>query len=188
MVFSTASGRASSFFQSFMNDMFRDMLYCFMIVYIDDNLIYSKSHTKHVTHVTRILCRLLKHGLYAKAEKFEFHILEISFLSYRSGPDRVKMEGAKVAVVTEWPEPTMGEEEWRHWLEGALHPFSVLTDHRDLEYIWQGKRLNPIQVRWALFFTRFWFTLSYCPGSKNAKADACYPSKKKTQTRSFLLL
>ncbi|KAK3543887.1 hypothetical protein QTP70_030270 [Hemibagrus guttatus] len=63
-------------------------------------------------------------------------------------------------------------EEWRHWLEGARHPFQVLTDHRNLEYLRGAKRLNPRQARWALFFTRFQFTVSYCPGSKNGKADA----------------
>jgi len=36
-------------------------------------------------------------------------------------------------------------EEWRHWLEGAKHPFQVLTDHKNLEYIQQAKRLNPRQ-------------------------------------------
>ncbi|KAK3535066.1 hypothetical protein QTP70_003030 [Hemibagrus guttatus] len=63
-------------------------------------------------------------------------------------------------------------EEWRHWLEGAKHPFVVLTDHKNLEYLQATKRLNPRQARWALFFTRFHFTISYCPGSKNVKADA----------------
>ncbi|KAK3541648.1 hypothetical protein QTP86_033849 [Hemibagrus guttatus] len=63
-------------------------------------------------------------------------------------------------------------DEWRHWLEGARHPFQVLTDHRNLEYLRGAKRLNPRQARWALFFTRFQFTVSYRPGSKNGKADA----------------
>ncbi|KAK3569952.1 hypothetical protein QTP86_007658 [Hemibagrus guttatus] len=63
-------------------------------------------------------------------------------------------------------------EEWRHWLEGAHHPFQVLTDHRNLEYLRGAKRLNPRQARWALFFTRFRFTVTYRPGSKNGKADA----------------
>ncbi|KAK3524756.1 hypothetical protein QTP86_002500 [Hemibagrus guttatus] len=62
-------------------------------------------------------------------------------------------------------------EEWRHWLEGAKHPFTVLTDHKNLEYLRAAKRLNPRQARWALFFTRFNFTISYRPGSKNTKAD-----------------
>ncbi|KAK3517661.1 hypothetical protein QTP70_015159 [Hemibagrus guttatus] len=63
-------------------------------------------------------------------------------------------------------------EEWTHWLEGAKHPFTILTDHKNLEYLRATKRLNPRQARWALFFTRFNFTISYRPGSKNVKADA----------------
>ncbi|KAG1957182.1 retrotransposable element [Pimephales promelas] len=63
-------------------------------------------------------------------------------------------------------------EEWCHWLEGASEPFIVLTDHKNLEYLRSSKRLNPRQARWALFFTRFNFTVTYRPGSKNTKADA----------------
>lgn len=63
-------------------------------------------------------------------------------------------------------------EEWRHWLEGAIHPFQIITDHKNVEYIKGAKRLNPRQARWALFFTRFQFTVTYRPGSKNCKADA----------------
>ncbi len=63
-------------------------------------------------------------------------------------------------------------EEWCHWLEGARHPFTVLTDHKNIEYLRSAKRLNPRQTRWALFFTRFHFTVTYRPGSSNVKADA----------------
>ncbi|KAK3515960.1 hypothetical protein QTP86_004678 [Hemibagrus guttatus] len=63
-------------------------------------------------------------------------------------------------------------EEWRHWLEGTRHPFMVLTDHRNLEYLRGAKRLNPRQARWALLFTRFQFSVTYRPSSKNCKADA----------------
>ncbi|KAK3534931.1 hypothetical protein QTP70_002016 [Hemibagrus guttatus] len=63
-------------------------------------------------------------------------------------------------------------EEWRHWLEGSTYPFQVITDHKNLEYIKSAKRLNPRQARWSLFFTRFQFTVTYRPGSKNSKADA----------------
>ena len=61
---------------------------------------------------------------------------------------------------------------WRHWLEGAKHPFLIWTDHQNLEYIRAARRLNPRQARWAIFFARFRFTLSYRPGSQNVKADA----------------
>ncbi|KAI2643005.1 Transposon Tf2-8 polyprotein [Labeo rohita] len=62
-------------------------------------------------------------------------------------------------------------EEWRHWLEGSNHPFTI-TDHKNLEYIREAKRLNPRQARWALFFTRFNYKITYRPGSKNISADA----------------
>uniref|UniRef100_A0A673JPB4 Zgc:101569 n=1 Tax=Sinocyclocheilus rhinocerous TaxID=307959 RepID=A0A673JPB4_9TELE len=65
-------------------------------------------------------------------------------------------------------------EEWRHWLEGLKHPFVVLTDHKNLEYLQSAKRLNPRQTRWALFFTRFDFSVTYRPGSRNTKADALW--------------
>ncbi len=58
-------------------------------------------------------------------------------------------------------------EEWRHWLEGAQHPFTIITDHKNLEYIQNAKRLNSRQARWALYFT-----ITYHPGNKNVKADS----------------
>lgn len=63
-------------------------------------------------------------------------------------------------------------EDWRHWLEGAIHSFTVLTDHKNLEYLRTAKRLNPRQARWSLLFTRFHFTVTFRPGSMNTKADA----------------
>ena len=61
---------------------------------------------------------------------------------------------------------------WRHWLEGAEHPFLVLTDHKNLEYLRSAKRLNPRQARWSLFFNRFRFSITFRPGTRNTKADA----------------
>lgn len=63
-------------------------------------------------------------------------------------------------------------DEWQHWLEGEEQPFLVWTDHKNLEYLQTAKKLNSRQPRWALFFNRFNFHLSYRPGSKNAKPDA----------------
>lgn len=62
--------------------------------------------------------------------------------------------------------------EWRHWLEAAAQPFMVWTDHKNLEYIRSAKLLNPRQARWALFFERFSFTITYRLGSHNIKPDA----------------
>ncbi|KAI3375809.1 hypothetical protein L3Q82_004091 [Scortum barcoo] len=51
-------------------------------------------------------------------------------------------------------------------------PFLVWTDHKNLAYLRSAKRLNPRQARWALFLSRFEFTLTYRPGSHNTKPDA----------------
>ncbi|KAK3517511.1 hypothetical protein QTP70_012591 [Hemibagrus guttatus] len=106
------------------------------------------------------------------------------------------MDLKKVTVVMDWPELTTVKrgqlllysnkaspsrellsikavlEEWRHWLEGARHLFLVLTDHRNLEYLHNAKRLNPCQALWVLFFTRFQFSVIYHLGTKNSNADA----------------
>ncbi len=58
---------------------------------------------------------------------------------------------------------TLALEEWWHWLEGANHPFTVITDHKNLQYL--------RKAHWALFFTRFHFTITYRPGNHNCKAD-----------------
>lgn len=63
-------------------------------------------------------------------------------------------------------------EEWRKWLEGAQTPSLVWTDHKKLKFLRTAKRLNPRQARWALFFSRFDFSLTYHPGAKNTKPDA----------------
>ncbi|KAI3359103.1 hypothetical protein L3Q82_002639 [Scortum barcoo] len=67
-------------------------------------------------------------------------------------------------------------EEWRHWLEGAEQPFIVWTDHhKNLEYLKSAKKTqlssSKVGNLGTSFFSRFRFTLSYRPGSQNAKPD-----------------
>ncbi|KAI3368555.1 hypothetical protein L3Q82_025563 [Scortum barcoo] len=57
-------------------------------------------------------------------------------------------------------------------VRGVIQPFVVWTDHKNLAYIQAAKRLNSRQARWALFFSRFDFVLTYRPGSRNIKPDA----------------
>jgi hypothetical protein len=63
-------------------------------------------------------------------------------------------------------------EEWRHFLEGAEHPFEVWTDHKNLEYFRTAKKLNRRQARWSLVLARFDFTLHHRPGKSMGKSDA----------------
>lgn len=62
-------------------------------------------------------------------------------------------------------------EEWRYLLEEASDPILIFTVHKNLEYLHTARRLKPRQARWALFFSRFTFHITYRPGSKNEKPD-----------------
>ncbi|KAI2647013.1 Transposon Tf2-6 polyprotein [Labeo rohita] len=106
--FSTTSGHYE--YRAFINEVFRDMLQRWVIVYIDDILIYSNSYDEHVRHVRAVLQRLIKHQLYAKEEKCEFHLDKISFLGYVISSEGVAMDKKKVNAVLNWPRPTMLRE------------------------------------------------------------------------------
>jgi len=72
---------------------------------LDDILIYSDDITQHREHVKEVLKRLRKAGLYAKAEKCEFHLDSIEYLGYVLSPLGLTMSDAKVKTIQEWPEP-----------------------------------------------------------------------------------
>jgi len=64
-----------------------------------------------------------------------------------------------------------GLEAWRHLLERAQTKFEIWTDHKNLEYFMKAQKLNRRQARWALYLSRFDFTLKHVAGSKMGKAD-----------------
>jgi len=63
-------------------------------------------------------------------------------------------------------------EAWRHFLEGTMTRFEIWTDHKNLEYFMKAQKLNRRQARWALYLSRFNFTLKHILGSKMGKADS----------------
>ena len=64
-----------------------------------------------------------------------------------------------------------GLENWRHLLEGMYFKFEIWTDHKNLEYFMKAQKLNQRQAQWALYLSRFDFTLKYVLGTKMGKAD-----------------
>jgi len=63
-------------------------------------------------------------------------------------------------------------EEWRHHLEGQGLTMEIWTDHKNLEYFMKAQNLTRRQARWALFLSRFDFTLHHKPGKLSTKPDA----------------
>ena len=101
---------APAVFQSFMNEVFQDMINQFLIVYIDDILIYSPSLAEHVQHVQQVLQWLQDHHLCVKAENNAFHFTTVTFLGLVLTPGGVNMDEGKVTAVLNWPKPTTVKE------------------------------------------------------------------------------
>jgi len=63
-------------------------------------------------------------------------------------------------------------EKWRHLLEGAQNKFEIWSDHKKLEYFIDSQKLNWRQARWALYLSRFDFSLKHVLGSSMRRADS----------------
>src|SRR5438445_4314030 len=88
-----------------MNNIFSDMIDVSIVIYLDDILIYSNNLADHWKHVKEVLRRLRKNGLYARANKCEFHSKRVEYLGYILSPEGLSMDQAKVKVIQDWPEP-----------------------------------------------------------------------------------
>jgi hypothetical protein len=286
---------APAIFQHMMTDIFRDVIGLYVLVYLDDIIIYSDDPKDHENHVRVVLERLRKYKLYCKLEKCSFAMDTISYLGYVISTTGVSMDPDKVSAVLTWPTPQSVHDiqvflgfanfyrrfirnyakitqpltallrkdvkfewsdatmeafetlkmafvsppvlihpdtsapfivetdasdfalcgvlsqydndqhlhpvafysrqlasaernyeiydrellaiheslkEWRHFLQGAPHPVTILCDHQNLEYFTTTRSLNRRQARWYLFLSEFDFVLTHRPGKLNGKADS----------------
>ena len=94
-------------FQAMMNDTLADMIAeGWLVVYMDDILIFSKDKETHHQRTRRVLQRLQEHDLFVKPEKCVFDVQEVEFLGAIITPNHVKMEGTKLNAIIQWPTPT----------------------------------------------------------------------------------
>ena len=286
---------APAYFQRFVNDTFADMKEKFVVIYLDDFLIYSPDEMSHREHVRAVLQRLRENQLYAKAEKCQFSVPAVKFLGYHVSAHGRRSDEDKVKAVREWPTPRnrkevqrfiglanylrkfvdgfakialplnrlfrkkvpfvwsritqeafvrlkhaisstpvllhvnqtqplwietdasdfalgcvlmqkddkdrmkpcafysrglepaeinysthdkellaikVAFEVWRHYLEGAPHQITVISDHQGLEHLADAKVIHARHARWHIFFKRFDFVIRYRPGKKHNQADA----------------
>jgi RNase H-like domain found in reverse transcriptase/Reverse transcriptase (RNA-dependent DNA polymerase) len=92
-------------FQYFMNDLFQDMVDLFVIIYLNDILIFSDSLKEHHGHVCHVLQHLCKRNLHAKILKCTFHMDTIEYLRFIITPAGIHMDPAKFDAVLSWPTP-----------------------------------------------------------------------------------
>ncbi|KAA0059723.1 pol protein [Cucumis melo var. makuwa] len=97
-------------FMDLMNRVFKDFLDSFVIVFIDDILIYSKTEAEHEEHLHQVLETLRANKLYAKFSKCEFWLRKVTFLGHVVSSEGVSVDPAKIEAVTNWPRPSTVSE------------------------------------------------------------------------------
>src|SRR5437667_459649 len=106
LVMSFGLTNAPAFFMYLMNSVFMMELDVFVVVFIDDILVYSKNEEEHAKHLRIVLDRLREHQLYAKFSKCQFWLKEVSFLGHILSAKGVAVDPSKVQEVLDWKSPT----------------------------------------------------------------------------------
>ena len=105
LVMSFGLTNAPAAFMDLMNGVFKKYLDKFVIVFIDDILIYSKTEEDHAEHLRITLEILMKERLYAKFSKCEFWLREVQFLGHVVNHEGIKVDPAKIEAIINWERP-----------------------------------------------------------------------------------
>ncbi|WVZ70797.1 hypothetical protein U9M48_019434 [Paspalum notatum var. saurae] len=105
LVMSFGLTNAPAFFMYLMNSVFMNELDKFVVVFIDDILVYSKNEKEHEEHLQIVLSRLREHKLYAKFSKCAFWLKEVAFLGHILSAKGVAVDPSKVEDVLNWKQP-----------------------------------------------------------------------------------
>ncbi|WVZ63482.1 LOW QUALITY PROTEIN: hypothetical protein U9M48_013109 [Paspalum notatum var. saurae] len=138
---------APAYFMQLMNSVFMDYLDKFVVVFIDDILIYSKTEAEHEEHLRLVLQRLREHKLYAKFSKCEFWIDEVRFLGHVVSKGGIAVDPSKVITVTNWKVPEIPKEVrgflglagyYRRFIENFSRIAKPMTSllEKDAEFRW----------------------------------------------------
>jgi len=140
---------APAIFQSMMTDIFRDILDIYVVVYIDDLLIFSTSIDSHVSHVREVLGRLRTHRLFAKLSKCTFHASDVEFLGFVISGSGISMAQDNVDAIKAWPTPknVRGVQSflgfvnfYRKFIRDFANLSSPMTNltEKDVSWAWSG--------------------------------------------------
>ena len=141
---------APAYFMYLMNKVFMEFLDKFVVVFIDDILIFSKTEEEHAEHIRMVLQKLREHKLYAKRSKCEFWLKEVSFLGHVVSNGGIAVDPGKVQDVLNWKPPTTVSEirsflglagYYRRFIEGfskLAKPMTALLE-KNAKYVWSDK-------------------------------------------------
>jgi hypothetical protein len=105
LVMSFGLTNAPAYFMYLMNSVFMPELDKFVVVFIDDILIYSKTLEDHAKHLHSVLQHLRDHRLYAKFSKCELRLDTVKFLGHTISKDGISVDPSKVQEVMDWKTP-----------------------------------------------------------------------------------
>ena len=141
---------APAYFMYLMNKVFMDYLDKFVVVFIDDILVFSRNEEEHEEHLRLVLQRLRENQLYAKLSKCEFWLKEVSFLGHVISEGGVSVDPGKVRDVLEWEAPKNVSEirsflgmagYYRCFIEGfskIARPMTKLLE-KGSRFVWIGE-------------------------------------------------
>ncbi|GJT60276.1 putative reverse transcriptase domain-containing protein [Tanacetum coccineum] len=165
---------APAVFIDLINRVCKPYLDKFMIVFIDDILIYSCNKEEHADHLRIILELLKKEKLYAKFSKCDFWIRIVQFLGHIIDSQGIHVDPAKIEAVKNWASPTTPIELCEApilALPEGNDDFVVYCDASHQAYLDQ-KELNMRQCRWLELLADCECEIRYHPGKGNIVADA----------------
>src|SRR6187455_2563508 len=106
LVMSFGLTNASAYFMNLMNKVFMEYLDQFVVVFIDDILIYSQHEEAREDHLRLVLQKLRDNQLYAKFSKCDFWLKEVAFLGHITTNGGIKVDPSKISEILNWKQPT----------------------------------------------------------------------------------
>jgi hypothetical protein len=105
LVMSFGICNAPTTFMHVMNDVFRPFIDDFVIVYLEEILVFRRTWDKHVRHVKKVLDTFQRENLYVKLSKCEFCKTALVYLGHIVGGGKLKIDPSKIDVIVNWLEP-----------------------------------------------------------------------------------